>query len=75
MGKRSTIPTTDEEVAKLSLDELNAAIAKCEWRAQNDAISHQLRKASHKHLVWLEAQRENLHGIAPPPRRSLRARD
>jgi hypothetical protein len=75
MGKRSAIPTTEDEVAKLSLNELNRAIAACEWRAQRTDISHQLRKASHKLLVWLEGQREKLHGIAPPPRRPLRARD
>jgi hypothetical protein len=67
--------TTDGEVGELSLDELNQAIAECEWRARNKALSHRLRKASHKHLVRLEAQREKLHGVAAPPRRPLRARD
>jgi len=75
MGKRSAIPTTEQEVAALSLGALNRAIRYCEWRAQNKAISQQLRKASHKLLVWLEAQREKLHGVPPPPRRPLRARD
>jgi hypothetical protein len=75
MGKRSAIRTSEQEVAELSLTELNRAIAACEWRAQSRAISHQLRKASHKQLLWLEAQREKLHGIPPPRRAPLRARD
>jgi hypothetical protein len=74
VGKRSVIPDSEDEVAELSLEELNKAIAICEWRANNNARSHQLRKASHKRLIWLEAQREKLHGIAAPPRRPLRAR-
>jgi hypothetical protein len=74
MGKRSVVPDSEDELAKLSLSELNKAIAICEWRANYRALSHQLRKASFKRLIWLEAQREKLHGIAAPPRRPLRAR-
>jgi hypothetical protein len=75
MGKRSAIPTTEQEVAVLSLGALKRAIRSCEWRAKNKTISHQLRKGAHKNLVWLEAQREKLHGISAPPRRPLRARE
>jgi len=75
VGRRSAIPTSEDEVAELSLEQLNGAIAMIEWRAQNNALSHQLRKASFKRLVWLEEQREKLHGVARPPRRPLRARD
>jgi hypothetical protein len=74
VGKRSVIPDSEDEIAKLSLGELNNAIAACEWRANYRAHSHQLRKASFKRLIWLEAQREKLHSFAAPPRRPLRAR-
>jgi hypothetical protein len=74
MGNRSGVPDSDQDVVNLSLKELNKMIAACEWRANNNARSHQLRKASHKRLIWLEAQRERLHGVPAPPRRPLRAR-
>ena len=74
VGKRSVVPDSEDEVAKLSFAELNKAIAICEWRANSNALSHQLRKASHKRLIWLEAQREKIHGVAAPSRKPLRAR-
>jgi hypothetical protein len=33
MGKRSAVATTDEEVAKLTLSELNGQIGLLKWRA------------------------------------------
>jgi hypothetical protein len=74
VGKRSAIPDSEAEVAKLTLAELNKAIATCEWRAHYNALSYQRRKASFKRLIWLEAQREKLHGVTAPPRKPLRVR-
>jgi hypothetical protein len=72
--KRSRFPSTEDEVGTLPLGDLDAMIAHLEWRANNGSLSHQLRKASFNQLVWLEAQRERLHGVSAPPRRPRRAR-
>jgi hypothetical protein len=71
MGTRSAVATTDEEVAALTLAELNGQIAQAEWRygAMTNAGR---RKDAFKRLVWLEAQREKLHEIPAPKRRSPR---
>jgi len=72
MGKRATIATTKAEVAALSLGKLSQQIRWTELRAQKGgpfARSASLRKSAFKLLIWLEAERERLHGIAAPERK------
>jgi hypothetical protein len=69
MGKRPAIATTDEEAAVLTLSEMDQQIAWMEYRAFNMGLSSSLRKLAVKRLVWLEAQREDLHGISAPKRK------
>ena len=63
MGKRSKAPENDEDVAELSLKELNRLISNVEFRAVHLKLSASLKKSAMKRLVWLEAQREKLHGV------------
>jgi hypothetical protein len=60
--------TSEAEVAQLTLRQLNAQIAYAVWRFQYIGKSS-LRKDAFKRLLWLEAQREKLHGIPAPRRR------
>jgi hypothetical protein len=69
MGKRSAIATTDEEVAKLTLPELNGQISLLKWRAERADMSASLRRSAFKSLVWLEERRETLHGVKAPDRK------
>ena len=69
MGKRSAIATTDEEVAKLTLPELNGQISLLKWRAESPDVSASLRRSAFKRLVWLEERRETLHGVKAPDRK------
>ena len=69
MGKRSAIATTDAEAAVLTLSELDQQIAWMEYRAFNMELSSSLRKLAVKRLLWLEAKREDLHGISAPNRK------
>jgi len=50
------------------LSELNLLIAGAEWRFDSVTNSN-LRKSAFKRLVWLESQRERLHGIEAPERK------
>ena len=59
---------TEAEAEKLSLSELNLLISGAEWRFDSVTNSN-LRKSAFKRLVWLEAQRERLHGIEAPERK------
>lgn len=72
MGKRSVIATTEAEVAALSLGELNRQIHWMELRARKDGPipkRSSLRKSEFKRLLWLEAERERLHGVEAPKRK------
>jgi hypothetical protein len=69
MGKRSAIATTDAEVAKLTLPELNGQISALKWRSERPDVSASLRRSAFKRLVWLEERREVLHGIKAPDRK------
>ena len=62
MGRRSGVAETEEEVAKLSLDELNVEIERC-LQGFEYGGSSQGRKSFFKRLVWLEKMREKIHGI------------
>jgi len=59
---------TEAEAEKLSLSELNLLIAGAECRFDSVTNSN-LRKSAFKRLVWLESQRERLHGIEAPERK------
>jgi hypothetical protein len=71
MGKRSGLPETKEGVAKLTLEQLNAEIARCLSGAKRGGTS-QGRKSYFDRLVWYEKMREELHGIPAPERRARR---
>ena len=68
MGKRSGVPETEGEVAKLPLATLNAEINRCLDGFVHGGTS-QGRKSFFKRLVWLEKMREKIHGIPSSPRR------
>ena len=72
MGRRSGVAETEEDVAKLSLDELNIEIERCLQGFEYGGTS-QGCKAFFKRLVWLEKMREKIHGI-PATRRLWRSR-
>lgn len=59
---------TEADADKLTLGQINRLIAHAEWRVENVGKSS-LRKDAFKRLVWLEAQRERVHGVAAPDRR------
>jgi hypothetical protein len=69
MGKRSGFPGTNEDVAKLTLAQLNAEIHRS--TVGFNTSGGEGRKAFFKRLVWLEREREKLHGVLAP-RRSWR---
>lgn len=68
MGTRSRTPDADSDVKDLPLAELNDLIARADYRATKMKLSASLRKSAMKRLVWLEAMREQIHGIAAPKR-------
>jgi hypothetical protein len=68
MGERSRSPETEADAATLSLRELNGWIRLAEFRASHLKLSAALRKSAMKRMVWLEAQRERLHGVPAPDR-------
>ena len=67
MGRRSGVAETEEEAAKLSLDQLDAEIDRCLGGFEYGGSS-QGRKSFFKRLVWLEKMREKMHGIPATPR-------
>jgi hypothetical protein len=69
MGERSRAPDTNKDAEKLSLKELNGWISIAEFRATKLRVSESLKKSAMKRLVWLEEQREKLHGVPAPRRR------
>jgi hypothetical protein len=68
MGKRAAVPTTDEEIEALSLEQLNAEIGRALIGYETGGTS-QGRKAFFKRLVWLENHREAIHGVIAKRRR------
>jgi hypothetical protein len=68
MGKRSGYAESSADVAALTLAELNAEIQRCLFGYERGGTS-QGRKAFFKRLVWLEAERERLHGVTAKSRR------
>jgi len=68
MGRLKGGANNEEEAKKLTLAQLNKLIAHAEWRFKNVGSSG-LRKSAYMRLLWLEAQREQIHGIPAPRRR------
>ncbi len=68
MGRLKGGANTETEAAKLTLSQLELLISGAEWRFDR-ATNSNLRKLAFKRLIWLEAQRERLHGIEAPSRR------
>jgi hypothetical protein len=68
MGERSRSPQTEADLAKLDLRELNGWISRAEFRASHLKLSASLKRSAMKRLVWLEAQRDRLHGVPAPGR-------
>jgi hypothetical protein len=62
MGKRSGVAETKEQVAKMTLDELNAEIERLLQMAYSGSRSA-ARKECLKRAVWLEQIREDIHGV------------
>jgi hypothetical protein len=72
MGKRSRVAETKEEVAKMTLADLNKEIERLLRMAESSAHSAG-RKECFKRAVWLETTREEVHGI-PATKRLWRNR-
>ena len=72
VGKRSGVPDTIDDVAKLSRGALDAEIARCE-RGLERAPNARMRGGWLARLVFLERSRQTLYG-EPAPRRSARSR-
>jgi hypothetical protein len=72
MGRRKGGANNEDEAEKLTLGQLNTLIAEAEWRYNDGGRNSALRKSVFKRLVWLETQRERLHGIPAPRRRAHR---
>jgi len=70
VGRRKHGASGSTEAEKLTLNQLNRLIAEATWRYQEGGLNSALRKSAFKYLTWLEAERERLHGIAAPDRRS-----
>lgn len=62
------VPDTEEEVAKLTVDEVNAEIQRCLDGAYSGGLGSEGHKSFFNRLVWMENIREKLYGI-PAPRR------
>ena len=69
MGERSRAPEDEKDAEKLRLNELNGWISIAEFRATKMKLSASLKKFAMKRLVWLEEQREKLHGVPAQKRR------
>jgi hypothetical protein len=56
MGRRTRISTDDEDIAKLTMEELVAEIARCERRLAIAPNAYQ-KKAFEKRIQWLKKLR------------------
>jgi hypothetical protein len=63
-------PHTEEEVAEMTLDEVNAEIQRCLDGAYSGGLGSQGHKSFFNRLVWMEKIREKLHRIPAPLRNS-----
>ena len=65
-SRRTLGARLEDEVEKLSLDQLNEKIAGCEAGLRD--AQPKRRDGYQRRLVWLEGQRRRLHGVAAPTR-------
>jgi hypothetical protein len=72
MGRLKKGANNRTEIEKLTLAELNGLIAHADWRFSDGGLNSALRKDAFERLIWLEAERERLHGVRAPNRRRLR---
>jgi hypothetical protein len=63
-SRRTLGARLEDEVEKLSLDELNEKIARCEAGLRD--ASAKRKDGFERRLVWLERQRMRLHGASAP---------
>ena len=68
MGKRSGVAETSTDLTKLTLAQLNSEIERCLSGYENGGAS-QGRKSFFERLVWLEGEREKIHGVPAIKRR------
>ncbi len=68
MGKRSNAPETSDDPEAKGLDWMNAEVARRLQGFQTGGWS-QGRKSFFQRLVWVESERERLHGVIAPTRR------
>jgi len=69
MGRLKGGANNPEECERLTLPELEKLIAHADWRYSHVGLNSAMRKDAFARLIWLEAQRERLHGVAAPKRR------
>ena len=72
MGRLHGGANTEVEAEHLTLAQLNKLIAHAEWRFQDAGLSSAMRKDAFDRLVWLEDQRQKVHGGPAPNRRRPR---
>ena len=73
MGRRSGIPDHEHDLSNLTLDDLNAEIARVKLRLEHVPNTY-LRKEFFRRLKWLEGHRETARGVVAP-KRTMRARN
>ena len=57
MGKRSGVPDTDEAVERLTLEELDAEIRRCELMMTYPPFTSRKIKSIESRLIWLGKHR------------------
>jgi predicted metal-dependent TIM-barrel fold hydrolase len=72
MGRLKGGANTSEEAERLSLSEINKLIVYAEWRFKDAKLNSAMRRDAFDRLVWLERQRESVHGVEAPDRRRPR---
>ena len=75
MGRLKSGANSAQEVEKLTLVEIDKLIAHAEWRFKDAGLNSAMRKDAFERLVWLERQRERIHGVSAPDRRRPRRRE
>ena len=66
MGRLHGGANTEDEAQRLTLAQFNRLIAYAEWRYKGARLNSAMRKDAFDHLVWLERQREKVHGVSAP---------
>jgi hypothetical protein len=72
MGRLKGSANNASECERLTLPELEKLIVYADWRYSHGGLNSAMRKDAFARLIWLEAERERLHGIEAPSRRRPR---